>query len=190
MISMPVKNVVALVVSASLTLALAACTPAKDASDANPLVGAPAPKFNAEAIGGSGPKSIEEGKGKVLIVDFWGTFCGPCKKSFPKYQELADQFGGDVAILAVAVDQPDEDTPDGVKKTKGAIEKFVKDTNVKFSIVWDKDHSIVEKQYHVAKMPTSFILDKEGVVRFVHATYETGEDAKIAEEVKGLVSGK
>lgn len=54
------------------------------------LVGSPAPDFSAEPVTGSGPKTLGEAKGKVVILDFWGTFCEPCKKSFPKYQGLAD----------------------------------------------------------------------------------------------------
>ncbi len=143
------------------------------------LVGSPAPDFSAEPVTGSGPKTLGEAKGKIVILDFWGTFCEPCKKSFPKYQGLADQFGGDLAVLAVSVDEAD-----GAKKED--LQKFAKDTNVKFAIVWDKDHQAVKK-YNPATMPSSFIIDKQGVVRFVHTGYKDGEEAKIAEEVKSLL---
>src|SRR5215831_5350305 len=102
------------------------------------LVGQPAPSFTAEFMTGSGPKTLEEAKGKVIVLDFWAQYCGPCKKSFPKYQELVDQSGGDVAVLAVSVDEPADDSADEVKKTKEKILDFVKQTGVKFAIVWDK----------------------------------------------------
>src|SRR5262245_35968959 len=58
-------------------------------------VGAPAPDFAAEPIAGDGPKTLKDASGKVVLVDFWATFCDPCKKSFPAYQKLVDQFSGD-----------------------------------------------------------------------------------------------
>lgn len=142
------------------------------------LVGKAAPDFAAEAVGGEGPKSVKEANGKVVIVDFWATFCGPCKKSFPKYQELVDQFGGDLAVIGVSVDESDTE--------KAKLEEFIKATGVKFSVVWDKDKSAA-KAYSPPKMPTAFIIDKTGVVRHIHAGYGEGEEDKIAEEIKALV---
>ena len=51
---------------------------------AHPLLGKPAPEITAEFIQGDGPKSIKDAKGKVLLLDFWGTFCEPCKKIVPQ----------------------------------------------------------------------------------------------------------
>jgi cytochrome c biogenesis protein CcmG/thiol:disulfide interchange protein DsbE len=172
-------------VGLALSLPLAGCggsgggDPAT-AADQGGLSGKPAPELAASHVTGDGPKTLAEAKGKVVIVDFWGTFCDPCKKSFPKYQEMLDQFGGKLVIIGVAVD--DADT--GVDK----IKELVKETGVKFAITWDKDGAVDAKtKYKPAKMPTAFIIDKEGVIQHVHAGYEGGEEAKIAEEVKALV---
>lgn len=154
---------------------------AADASGAShPLLGKPAPDFSAEYVTGDGPKSVKDAQGKVLVLDFWGTFCEPCKKSFPKYQELVDQFGGDAVVLAVSVDDPAD-------KKKEQVEGFAKENHAKFSIVWDKEHKAAQT-YGMDKltMPTSFIIDKSGVVRHIHVGYKDGEDSKIAEEVKEL----
>ena len=66
------------------------------------------------------------------------------------------------------------------------IKEFAKATGAKFSIVWDKAQATAGK-YSPPKMPTSFVIDKEGVVRHVHAGYESGEEDKIAEEVTALL---
>jgi peroxiredoxin len=184
MISSSIRIAPMLLSTALVLVAASGCGAAGGGGAQSALVGTAAPSFKAEPIGGDGAKSLEEAKGKVVILDFWGTFCGPCKKSFPKYQGLVDQFGGDVTVLAVSIDEADN--ADEVKKTKERINDFVKETGVKFAIVWDKDHAIV-KQYGVTQMPTSFIIDKTGTVKFVHAAYKDDEDAKIAEEVKGLI---
>lgn len=180
-----VRCLSALFLGAALSLSLAACgggaasgggaeTGGADGS----LVGKAAPDITAEAVGGEGPKSVKEASGKVVIVDFWGTFCGPCKKSFPKYQELVDQFGGDLAVIAVSVDEPDTE--------KSKLEEFIKETGVKFSVVWNKDKSAA-KAYGVATMPTAFVVDKTGVVRHIHAGYHDGEEDKLADEIKALI---
>ena len=177
----------ALLASSALAVAASGCGPtqegAKDPSSeggaASALVGKPAPDFSAESVTGEGPTSLKDAKGSVVILDFWATFCGPCKKSFPKYQALVEQFGGEVNVLAVSVDEADT-------VTKDQIEEFAKTTGVKFAVVWDKDQSAV-KLYSPPTMPTSFIIDKEGVVRHVHAGYKDGEEDQIGEEVKALL---
>lgn len=150
------------------------------ADTASPASGGGAAKeLQAEFVTGEGPKTIAEAKGKVVIVDFWATYCDPCRKSFPKYQELVDQFGGDLAVIAVSVDEPGDVSIDKIKE-------FANETGVKFPIVWDKEH-LTSKDYNPTKMPTSFVLDKEGNIRHTHAGYESGEEDKIAEEVKALL---
>jgi peroxiredoxin len=143
------------------------------------LVGSPAPEITAADVTGEGPGSLKDASGRVVILDFWATFCEPCKKSFPKYQELMDQFGGDLVVIAVSVDDPEDVKEDQIKE-------FVSATNVKFKVVWDKDKSAVKK-YSPPKMPTSYIIDKSGVVKHIHAGYESGEEAKIGDEVKALL---
>jgi peroxiredoxin len=182
--SSPVARAVApLLACAALSLSAVSCGPgAADASDSNhPLMGKPAPEISVESVGGDGPKSLKAAQGKVVILDFWGTFCEPCKKSFPKYQEIAEQFPGDVAVLAVSVDEPDN-----VKKEQ--LTQFAKENHAKFAIVWDKDHSAAEKYgLRSLTMPSSFIIDKNGVVRHLHVGFKDGEETKIAEEVKALM---
>jgi peroxiredoxin len=142
-------------------------------------VGKKAPDVAAAYVTGEGPKSLADAKGKVVILDFWGTYCGPCKASFPKYQELLDQFGKDLAIIAVS-----EDDPDDAKESN--LKDFAKKTGVKFTILWDKEKKTA-KVYNPPNMPTSFIIDKDGNISSMHAKYEAGDEKKIAEEVKALL---
>lgn len=141
--------------------------------------GKAAAELTATYVIGEGPKTLAEAKGKVVIVDFWATYCDPCRKSFPKYQELVDQFGGELAVIAISVDEPSD-----VDEAK--LKEFAKETGVKFTILWDKEHKTADA-FKPPKMPTSFILDKEGNVAHKHAGYEGGEEQKIADEVKALL---
>lgn len=142
-------------------------------------VGKKAPEVAASYVTGEGPKTLADAKGKVVILDFWGTYCGPCKASFPKYQELLDQFGKDLAIIAVS-----EDDPDDAKESN--LKDFAKKTGVKFTILWDKQKGTA-KSYNPPNMPTSFIIDKDGNITSMHAKYEAGDEKKIADEVKALI---
>jgi len=162
----------------------AASTTASSSSsggDATPAAGdgTAAAELNATYVMGEGPKTLAEAKGKVVIVDFWATYCDPCRKSFPKYQELVDQFGGDLAVIAISVDEPSD-----VDEAK--LKAFAKETGVKFTILWDKEHKTADA-YKPPKMPTSYVLDREGNVAHKHAGYEGGEEQKIADEVKALL---
>ncbi len=148
-----------------------------DAAEGNE-VGSKAPEVGGEYVTGDGPKSLAEGSGQVVIVDFWATWCEPCGKSFPKYQELVDKHAGNLAVIAVSVDDADEDMQ--------TLKDFAKEHNVSFTILWDKDKAVAPK-YEPPKMPTSFIIDKDGIIRHVHEGFEGGEEAKIDEEVTALL---
>ena len=97
-----IRKATVLCASVALSLAAAACGGpaatagggATDAPASGGLVGSAAPEIAAEAVTGEGPATLADASGKVVILDFWATYCAPCKKSFPKYQELVDQFGG------------------------------------------------------------------------------------------------
>lgn len=155
-------------------------SPTAGSSDAAGLVGQAAPEVFGEYIAGDGPKTLVEAKGTVTIVDFWGTFCEPCKKSFPKLQEVVDTNAGKLAVIAVSQDDTDE--------TKAAdIKKFAEELHVTFPIVWDREKKTAGA-YHPPKMPTSYIVDKKGIVRHVHGGYTDGEDEKIAKEVDALIA--
>ncbi len=144
-----------------------------------PAVGQYAPRINAEFVVGHGPVTLEEARDKVVIVDFWATFCAPCQKTFPKYQALLDQFAPNLAIIAVSVD--DDET------NREQLEEFAHMTRVKFPIVWDKEHRTAEA-YRVSKMPTSFVIDKRGVILHIHAGSSGDTAAEIAREIRPLAT--
>ena len=137
-------------------------------------VGDKAPTFSIDSMNGQGKASLATGK--VTIVDFWATWCEPCKKSFPKYQELYVKYkASGLEIVAVSVD--DE---------KGEIPNFAKTHGAKFPVGWDDGHKIAEK-WKPAGMPSAYIVDKSGTVKFVHKGYHDGEENEIEKEIKGLL---
>ena len=104
-------------------------------------------------------------KGKIVIVDFWASWCLPCAKSFPALDELQKKYGDRVVVLAVNVDEK-----------KANMEKFLAKHAVTFTVVRDAEQKLVAV-VEPATMPTSFILDATGKVRFLHNGFH-GEDTR------------
>ena len=96
-------------------------------------------------------------KGKVVIVDFWASWCGPCKASFPVMEQLHKDYSPKGLVL-IAVNVDDNST---------AMNDFLRKHPVSFAVVRDAAKELVAIA-NVATMPTSFVLDGEGRVRFIH----------------------
>jgi cytochrome c biogenesis protein CcmG, thiol:disulfide interchange protein DsbE len=175
--------------SALLAVALASCageqpstkeaaspksaTPTTSGPSCNPKVGAKAPSLAVETVNGSGKVAIVPGK--VTLVDFWATWCPPCKESFPKYEELYVKYKSHgFELIAVNID--DE---------KAGINGFVKNAGAKFPVGWDKGHVLADC-WKPAGMPTAYIIDKKGVVRHIHNVWKAGDEKMVEEQIKAL----
>lgn len=147
---------------------------ASSPASSHALIGAPAPDFELPAVGG-GEQSLAAHSGKIVVVDFWATWCEPCKESFPAYQRLVQTMGGKVVVLAISQDDDDD-----------GIAAFVADTGAQFPVLWDESKSVA-KSYDPPTMPTAFVIDESKIVRFVHAGYRAGDEAKLEEQVRSLL---
>ncbi len=165
---------------AVLACALLACgsmgSGASSAADEqHPLLGAAAPPFELKDASGKQKVGLSEHAGKVVVVDFWATWCTPCHESFPAYERISKKFGDKVAVIGISVDED----PAG-------IPKFAKETGATFPIAWD-DGQITSKSYQPPTMPTCYVIDGSGVVRFVHSGFHSGEEQAIESEISSLL---
>lgn len=151
-------------------------TAASESGGEHLTVGQPAPDLSIQTVNGKGKISNDSLKGKVAIVDFWATWCAPCRTSFPKLEELAKKHAGKVEVVGVSVD--DE---------KGGVADFAKENGATFAIGWDEGHSIAER-WKVKSMPTTVLLDASGNVRHVHAGFHDDEPEQIAKELTALLA--
>ena len=107
-------------------------------------------------------------KGKVVIVDFWASWCGPCQESFPLMEDLYRRYRAEgLVVLAVNVDE-----------SRSAMKTFLSDNPVSFPVVRDAKRRLVTR-VNVTSMPTSFLLDRNGVVRFMHPGYKGHETKRL-----------
>ncbi len=126
-------------------------------------VGDSMPDLASFKLEGKLPDSL---KGKVVLVDFWASWCLPCAKSFPVLDELQKKYGDRVVIVGVNVDEK-----------KSNMDTFLKKHPVSFTIVRDGEQKLVSV-VSPETMPTSFILDSEGKVRFLHNGFHGEETQK------------
>lgn len=138
-------------------------------------IGKPAPDLSIQTLNGKGKISLESLQGKLIVVDFWATWCDPCKASFPKLEELSKKMGDKVEVVGISVD--DEKT---------GVAEFAKENGATFAIGWDEGHSLAAR-WKVDKMPTTFIVDGSGKVRYIHAGYHDGETKEMEKELATLM---
>ena len=137
-------------------------------------VGDTAPDLAGFKLEGPLPGSF---KGKVVIMYFWASWCGPCAESFPVMDELQKKYQDQgLVIVAVSVDE---------KAAK--MESFLKKNPVSFTVVRDAEHKLVAT-VEPPTMPTSFIIDREGKVRFLHSGFHGATTRKeYVEQIESLL---
>ena len=109
---------------------------------------------------------ISDWKGKVVILDYWATWCGPCRKSFPSMQKLYEQYKGNPEVQFAIVNVW-ERVDDRDKHVREFLEK---NSDLTFPVFFDKDDEVVSK-YGVTGIPTKFYLGKDGRVQFKEVGY-------------------
>jgi len=123
--------------------------------------------------------SLANPKGKTVYVDFWASWCAPCLKSLPLYNEMYHKYKDrGLEIVAINVDNPVEDGQD-----------FLLDTPLDFLIPSDPDGESAE-MFEVIGMPTSYLIAPDGKVKLVHMGFRDGDIALIEEEITKLLAEK
>ncbi len=130
--------------------------------------------------GRTGIVKLSELKGKAVYLDFWASWCGPCKQSFPWMNEMQAKYGAKgLQVLAVNLDQKPEDAAG-----------FLQQTKVDFLIVMDPAGQSAQK-YNVKGMPSSLLIGRDGKVALVHTGFNAASKAELERAiVAALEAGK
>jgi cytochrome c biogenesis protein CcmG/thiol:disulfide interchange protein DsbE len=131
----------------------------------SPLTGKPAPAFALEDLSGK-KVSLNSYKGKAVLINFWATWCAPCKIETPWLIELRNQYaaqGFEVLGISTEGDDLQKDDKAGLEKQRSAITKFVQEMKVSYPILINGD-SLSKSYGGLDEMPTSFFVDRKGTV--------------------------
>lgn len=120
--------------------------------------------------------NLAEQRGKIILINFWASWCGPCRKEMPVLQKLQDKYQDlGVSVWGVNVEQESQ-----------AGRDFLADLNLDFDIFFDQTNAL-SKSYQVEAMPTTVIVDRDGIVRYVFLGYLDGYEKKYANALKALI---
>jgi peroxiredoxin len=135
-----------------------------------------APGFSAPTL--SGPTlSLESYRGKVVFLDFWASWCAPCATSLPLLDALRREFGADgFQVVAVNVDRDPR-----------KAEEFLTKRPVGYPSVSDPEGKL-PVQFEVQTMPTSFLIDRKGVIRYVHRGFRKGDEDALRTRIRELMA--
>ncbi|MCB9612562.1 MAG: TlpA family protein disulfide reductase [Sandaracinus sp.] len=116
-------------------------------------------------------------RGKVVLVDFWASWCGPCREEMPVLQRFHQRFGPrGLVVVGVNIDREEVN-----------MRRFLDRTQVGFRIVHDGQHRVADR-YAPPRMPSSYLIDKRGVVRFVHAGFRASDAREMEREIEQLLA--
>jgi len=138
-------------------------------------VGSRAPAFDLATA--TKPVRLADLKGQVVYLDFWASWCAPCKQSFPFMSEMQAKYGPrGFTVIGVNVDQKREDA-----------DKFLTSTPAKFTVGYDSAGKVAEV-YQPKGMPTSYLIGADGKVRAVHVGFKDSQREEIEREIQSALT--
>ncbi len=159
------RGIKLLAVSAALAIAAASAAVAADA----------APDFTLKSRDGRNMK-LSELRGQVVMINFWASWCGPCRQEMPLLDALFQQYEPlGFTLLGVNVEQDVADA-----------ERMLKDAPVSFPVLFDPDNAVT-KAYDVVAMPSTILVDRDGNMRFVHHGYKPGYEDDYQAQIRELI---
>ena len=134
-----------------------------------------APDFTLKSLEGTNLR-LEEYRGQVVLINFWASWCGPCRQEMPLLDRLHHRYE-DTGFAVLGVNVEGEVEP---------AQKIVDKTKVTFPVLIDEQQKVSE-MYSLEAMPSTVVVDRDGVVRYIHRGYKPGDEAKYVEVVKQLI---
>jgi peroxiredoxin len=134
-----------------------------------------APSFSLPSRSGDSV-SLEQLKGQVVMLNFWASWCGPCRQEMPLLDQMHKRYSSlGFTLLGVNVEANTQDA-----------ERWLAQTPVSFPVLFDKD-SKVSKLYDVNAMPSTVFIDRKGNVRYLHRGYKPGDESEYLNQIRALL---
>jgi peroxiredoxin len=135
----------------------------------------PAHNFTLQSRSGE-VVSLADLKGEVVMVNFWATWCGPCRKEMPHLEALHQRYS-DLGFTLLGVN---------VEEDSSGADKFLAETPVSFPILFDPGNE-VSKLYEVVAMPSTVMIDRNGNMRYIHHGYQDGYENEYQTQIRALL---
>jgi len=118
-------------------------------------------------------------EGKVVYLDFWASWCGPCRKSFPWMNTMQEQFKHEgFSVISINLDA-----------NKDLAEKFLKENPARFTVIYDPKGNIA-KHFKIQGMPSSMLIGRDGKIKSSHTGFFTNKTPKYQQEIEELLAIK
>ena len=167
-----------------IAAALLALLPAASLAQEGPplAAGTRAPEFATQTIAGK-PLSLKSLRGKVVLLDYWATWCGPCQMATPTLQSLHKQFGKQgLRVVGLSVDD---------QRSVGSVKPFVKHFGMTYLVSASPSaNGRAQYAYNVHGIPSQFLIDKKGIVRWSQSGYSENEAQELPPLIKKLLAEK
>lgn len=126
---------------------------------------------------GSPVSSMQQLKGQVVLVDFWASWCAPCRKSFPWLNTIQQRYGSE-GLLVLAVNEDSE---------RNEASRFLQQVPAQFAVLYDNNGAVAE-QFQLPGMPSSFLIDKKGQIRYRHIGFKQADIAGYEAIIRQLLA--
>lgn len=141
-----------------------------------PAVGSAAPDFALKSGSGHNIR-LSELRGQVVLINFWASWCGPCREELPLLEKLQQRYRkAGFSLLAISIDD-----------SRANADSMLGKLGVKLTPLYDPDKRAA-KRYDVDTMPATLIVDRDGRVRYVHRGYRSGNEVKYEQQVRELLT--
>jgi peroxiredoxin len=144
-------------------------------ADATLAAAAKAPDFTLPAIGGANLR-LQEQRGRVVMVNFWATWCGPCRVEMPHLNRLYDKYrASGFVLLGVNIDEEPRKAADLAARL-----------GLRFPVLFDSEKK-VSRLYDLSAMPSTVLIDRDGRVRYIHRGYRDGYEDTYEKQIRELL---
>ena len=136
-------------------------------------IGRPAPSFKLPDMDGM-EISLEKFNGKIVLIDFWATWCAPCRMTMPVVEKLSKEYPDDMVLLAVNLREP-----------KNVVEKYALEQAISARILFD-EKGTVSAAYGAYAIPMQFLIDRSGIVRHIQTGYGPNMASQMRAHIEAL----
>lgn len=130
-----------------------------------------------QRFGEAGEHDFSSDRGNVVLIDIWATWCEPCRDALPLWQDVQKEYAArGLKVYALTVDED-----------PNQVQKFVSETGLTIPVLWDPQQTVVGPVLPVNVMPTTFLVDRQGRIRFVHEGFAADQLTRYQADIEALL---